>query len=235
MGEASSAYKAAVKAAKAAEAEEADDATELRARADQLKAEADRLKAELRDAKAAQGPAAAPAAPAPSKQDKDTATEQPAAGTTGDEQAAKRQKRLKALKTAYNMAHKQYKEAHAAVERAERAGQESDEALAAMHAKVEKLKAKADHCRDALDALVEQAKADILAHTGKDLKTLKLDAARAESALRDKAAELERRRDTSDADTLETLNSELDALQEHAQLTRLALKTAVEEQGLVEE
>ena len=53
--------------------------------------------------------------------------------------------------------------------------------------------------------------------------------------LRDKADELERRRDTSDADTLETLNSELDALQEHAQLTRLALKTAVEEQGLVEE
>ena len=234
VGEASSAYKAAVKAAKTAEAEEADDAAELRARADTLKAEADRLKAELRDAKAAQGPAAAPAAPAPSTQDKDTAAEKPAAA--GDDQAAaKRQKRLKALKTAYNMAHKQYKEAHAAVERAERAGQESDEALAAMHAKVEKLKAKADHCRDALDALVEQAKADILAHTGKDLKTLKLDAARAESALRDKADELERRRDTSDADTLETLNSELDALQEHAQLTRLALKTAVEEQGLVEE
>ena len=241
VGEASSAYKAAVKAAKTAEAEEADDAAELRARADTLKAEADRLKAELRDAKAAQGPAAAPAAPAPSTQDKDTAAEKPAAAgaapkAAGDDQAAaKRQKRLKALKTAYNMAHKQYKEAHAAVERAERAGQDSDEALAAMHAKVEKLKAKADHCRDALDALVEQAKADILAHTGKDLKTLKLDAARAESALRDKADELERRRDTSDADTLETLNSELDALQEHAQLTRLALKTAVEEQGLVEE
>ena len=89
--------------------------------------------------------------------------------------------------------------------------------------------------RERLQGLVEQAKADILAHTGKDLKTLKLDAARAESALRDKADELERRRDTSDADTLETLNSELDALQEHAQLTRLALKTAVEEQGLVEE
>ncbi len=241
VGEASSAYKAAVKAAKHAEAEETDDAAELRARADQLKAEADRLKAELRDAKAAQGPAAPPAAPAPSTQDSGTSPEKPAdtpsvANTAVDEQAAgKRQKRLKGLKTAYNMAHKQYKEAHAAVERAERAGQDSDEALAAMHAKVEKLKAKADHCRDALDALVEQAKADILAHTGKDLKTLKLDAARAESALRDKADELERRRDTSDADTLETLNSELDALQEHAQLTRLALKTAVEEQGLVEE
>ena len=241
VGEASSAYKAAVKAAKHAEAEETDDAAELRARADTLKAEADRLKAELRDAKAAQGPAAPPAAPAPSTQDSGTSPEKPAdtpsvANTAVDEKAAgKRQKRLKALKTAYNMAHKQYKEAHAAVERAERAGQDSDEALAAMHAKVEKLKAKADHCRDALDALVEQAKADILAHTGKDLKTLKLDAARAESALRDKADELERRRDTSDADTLETLNSELDALQEHAQLTRLALKTAVEEQGLVEE
>ncbi|MEP1896875.1 electron transport complex subunit RsxC [Alloalcanivorax venustensis] len=238
VGEASSAYKAAVKAAKNAEAEEADDAAELRVRADQLKAEADRLKAELREAKAAQGPAAAPAAPPPSQQDGGTPSDTQAAAdkaAVDDEAAAKRQKRLKALKTAYNMAHKQYKEAHAAVERAERAGQESEDALAAMHAKVEKLKAKADHCRDALDALVEQAKADILAHTGKDLKTLKLDAARAESALRDKADELERRRDTSDADTLETLNSELDALQEHAQLTRLALKTAVEEQGLVEE
>lgn len=239
VGEASSAYKAAVKTAKTAEAEQAGDAAELRARADQLKAEADRLKAELREAKAAQGPAAA--APAPSTRDSGTPPASPAdtasvANTAMDEQAAgKRQKRLKALKTAYNMAHKQYKEAHAAVERAERAGQDGDEALAAMHAKVEKLKAKADHCRDALDALVEQAKADILARTGKDLKTLKLDAARAESALRDKADELERRRDTSDADTLETLNSELDALQEHARLTRLALKTAVEEQGLVEE
>jgi len=238
VGQASSAYKAAVKAAKTAEAQEADYAAELRARADQLKAEADRLKAELREAKAAQGPAAAPAAPAPSQQDGGTHSDTQAAAdkaAVDDEAAAKRQKRLKALKTAYNMAHKQYKEAHAAVERAERAGQESEEALTAMHAKVEKLKAKADHCRDALDALVEQAKADILAHTGKDLKTLKLDAARAESALRDKADELERRRDTSDAGTLETLNSELDALQEHAQLTRLALKTAVEEQGLVEE
>ena len=238
VGEASSAYKAAVKAAKNAEAEQSDDAAELRARADQLKAEADRLKAELREAKAAQGPAAAPAAPAPSQHNDGTSSDNPAAvdkAAVDDEAAAKRQKRLKALKTAYNVAHKQYKEAHAAVERAERAGQDSEEALAAMHAKVEKLKAKADHCRDALDALVEQAKADILAHTGKALKTMKLDAARAESALRDKADELERRRDTSDADTLETLNSELHALQEHAQLTRLALKTAVEEQGLVEE
>jgi len=233
VGEASGAYKAAVKAAKTAEADQADNAAGLRGRADQLKAEADRLKAELRDAKT--GQAAAPAThgdPASSPPAKTSGIETAA---VDQEAAAKRQKRLKALKTAYNTAHKQYKEAHAALERAERGGQESDEALAAMNAKVEKLKGKADHCRDALDALVEQAKADILAHTGKDLKTLKLDAARVESALRDKADELNRRRDTVDADTLETLNSELKALEESAQVARLALKTAVQEQGLVEE
>ncbi|HEX5678142.1 MAG TPA: electron transport complex subunit RsxC [Alcanivorax sp.] len=235
VGQASSAYKAAVKAAKTAEAQETDNAAELRARADSLKAEADRAKAALRDAKA--GAPAAPAPTPPPIPDASSAPADPAAGAPAvdTEGAAKRQKRLKALKTAYNIAHKQYKEAHAALERAERGGQESDEAITAMHTKVEKLKGKANHSRDALDALMEQAKADILARTGKDLKTLKLDAARAESALRDKADELARRRDTSDADTLETLNSELDALQEHAQLTRLALKTAVEEQGLVEE
>ncbi|HBP75115.1 MAG TPA: electron transport complex subunit RsxC, partial [Alcanivorax sp.] len=62
VGQASSAYKAAVKAAKTAEAQEADNAAELRARADSLKAEADRAKAALRDAKAAApAPAAAPA------------------------------------------------------------------------------------------------------------------------------------------------------------------------------
>ncbi|HCK27540.1 MAG TPA: electron transport complex subunit RsxC, partial [Alcanivorax sp.] len=61
VGQASSAYKAAVKAAKTAEAQEADNAAELRARADSLKAEADRAKAALRDAKAAApAPAAAP-------------------------------------------------------------------------------------------------------------------------------------------------------------------------------
>ena len=56
VGQASSAYKAAVKAAKTAEAQEADNAAELRARADSLKAEADRAKAALRDAKAAARP-----------------------------------------------------------------------------------------------------------------------------------------------------------------------------------
>ena len=249
VGEASSAYKAAVKAAKAAEAEGADNAHELRSKADTLKAEADRLKAELRDAKAANPGAAVKPPPGARQSDTDT---KPAAqsapqsaqgddtgGTTSEvdpEAAAKRQKRLKALKTAYNMAHKQYKEAHASLERAERdAGDEDRERLDALAAKVDKLKAKANHCRDALNALVEEAKADIRAHTGKDLKTLKLEAARAETALRQKADELARLRDTADADTLETLDGELRALDEEAQITRRALKQAVEEQGLVED
>ena len=244
VGKASSTYKAAVKAAKTAEAQEADNAAELRARADQLKAEADRLKAELRDAKAANPGAAVKPAPAPAGKTPDgtpaatPATEEasPTPPTADPEAAAKRQKRLKALKTAYNMAHKQYKEAHAALERAERdAGDDDQERLDALAAKVDKLKAKANHCRDALNALVEEAKADIRAHTGKNLKTLKLEAARAESALRQKADELARLRDTADADTLETLDAEVRALDEEAQVARRALKQAVEEQGLVED
>ncbi len=244
VGEASSAYKAAVKAAKAAEAEGTDNAHELRAKADTLKAEADRLKAELRDAKAANPGAAVKPAPAPAGKTPDgtpaatPATEEasPTPPTADPEAAATRQKRLKALKTAYNMAHKQYKEAHAALERAERdAGDDDRERLDALAAKVDKLKAKANHCRDALNALVEEAKADLRAHTGKNLKTLKLEAARAESALRQKADELARLRDTADADTLETLDAEVRALDEEAQVARRSLKQAVEEQGLVED
>ncbi|MFP1678851.1 electron transport complex subunit RsxC [Alloalcanivorax sp. C16-2] len=238
VGEASGAYKAAVKAAKAAEAEGTDNAHDLRAKADTLKAEADRLKAELRDAKAANPGAVVKLAPTGKAQDNAPATGDAttSAPEADPEAAAKRQKRLKALKTAYNMAHKQYKEAHAALERTERdAGDDDRERLDALAAKVDKLKAKADHCRDALNALVEEAKADIRAHTGKDLKTLKLEAARAETALRQKADELARLRDTADADTLETLDGELRALDEEAQVARRALKQAVQEQGLVED
>ncbi len=81
---------------------------------------------------------------------------------------------------------------------------------------------------------MEDAKADIRAHTGKDLKTLKLEAARAESALADKKAELEQRAGHSSEDALEALQSELKALEAEAQIARKALKQAVEEQGLVE-
>lgn len=234
VGEVSSAYKAAVKAAKEADENGADNAAELRAEADRLKAEADHWKAELREAKAsAPAPAAPKTPPAPTDTPKAPETEAPQALTAVDpEVAAKRQKRLKALKTAYNMAHKQYKEAHAALERGERNGDIPAEELNAMQQKVDKLKGKADVARDALDALVEEAKADIRAHTGKDLKTLKLEAARAESALADKQRELEQQRDSASEDTLEALSSELQALEAEAQIARKALKQAVEEQGL---
>ena len=234
VGEVSSAYKAAVKVAKEADENGADNAAELRAEADRLKAEADHWKAELREAKAsAPAPAAPKTPPAPTDTPKAPETEAPQALTAVDpEVAAKRQKRLKALKTAYNMAHKQYKEAHAALERGERNGDIPAEELNAMQQKVDKLKGKADVARDALDALVEEAKADIRAHTGKDLKTLKLEAARAESALADKQRELEQQRDSASEDTLEALSSELQALEAEAQIARKALKQAVEEQGL---
>ena len=234
VGDVSSAYKAAVKAAKEADENGADNAAELRAEADRLKAEADHWKAELREAKAsAPAPAAPKTPPAPTDTPKAPETEAPQALTAVDpEVAAKRQKRLKALKTAYNMAHKQYKEAHAALERGERNGDIPAEELNAMQQKVDKLKGKADVARDALDALVEEAKADIRAHTGKDLKTLKLEAARAESALADKQRELEQQRDSASEDTLEALSSELQALEAEAQIARKALKQAVEEQGL---
>lgn len=136
------------------------------------------------------------------------------------------------MKTAYKMAHKQYKEAHSALDRARRDGAVD---LAAMEARVEKLKSKADHTRDALDALMDETKASLLAHTGKDLKTLKLDAARAETALRDKSDELKRLRDTADEDTLKRLTSELGTLEHDAHLARRALKQALEEHGLTEE
>ncbi len=235
VAEASSAYKAAVKATKEAEQNEADDVARLRAEADRLKAKADELKQQLRDAKAAAPATPKTAPPPPAAAASPTPTE-PASGggqeSESDEEAAKRQKRLNALKTAYKMAHKQYKEAHSALDRARRDGAVD---LAAMEARVEKLKAKADHTRDALDALMDETKASLLAHTGKDLKTLKLDAARAETALRDKSDELKRLRDTADEDTLKRLTSELGTLEHDAHLARRALKQALEEHGLAEE
>ena len=234
VGEVSSAYKAAVKAAKEAEESGADNAAILRAEADTLKANADHWKAELREAKAS-APAAPKAPPVPTDTPKVPEATAPQSLAAVDPQAAaKRQKRLKGLKTAYNMAHKQYKEAHAAFERAERKEEVSADELNAMQLKVDKLKNKADIARDALDALIEEAKADIRAHTGKDLKTLKLEAARAESALADKKLELEKLASSSGEDALEALQSELKALEAEAQIARKALKQAVEEQGLVE-
>ena len=63
-------------------------------------------------------------------------------------------------------------------------------------------------------------------------RTLKLEAARAESALADKQRELEQQRDSASEVNLEALSSELQALEAEAQIARMALKQAVEEQGL---
>lgn len=233
VGAAASAYKAALKAARDAQANNAGNATALQAEADQYKARADALKAELRQAKQKPDPAGSgPATPSKSGERNDQNA--PASPAASPEPAAKRQKKLNGLKNAYKMAHKQYKDAHAALRRSERAEHPDPEALLAMQNKVDKLKAKADNARDALNALMEDAKADLRARTGKDLKTLKLEAARAETALRRKANELKEQRDNASEDTLEALNGELKAREEDAHVARKALKQAVEEQGLVE-
>lgn len=234
VGSASSAYKAAVKAAKSAEENGEANAANLRAEADTLKAEADRLKAELRDAKASAPTVAKPVSVPASASTEPAAPASSATSAPDPAAAAKRQKRLKGLKTAYNMAHKQYKDAHAALERGQRSGEISDDEIAALQQKLDKLKAKADNARDALDALVEEAKADIRAHTGKDLKTLKLEAARAESALADKQHALAQQNDSATEAEREALTSELQALEAEAQVARKALQQAIEEQGLVE-
>lgn len=218
VGDASKAYKAAVKDAKAAEEEGRDEAGELRARADELKAKADELKAQLREAKAT-APQAATAAPPAQKQD------------DGKDEAAERAKKMKALKTAYNMANKHWKEAKAAFEKAERDGAGNLEEL---QKKVDKLRFKADKAREGLDALVEEAKAGVQEKTGTDLKTLKIEAARAEKAAREKASELEDARE-SDPDKAQALEKELAELRQAADEASAHLKKVMDEQGMKED
>ncbi len=221
VAEASSAYKAAVKATKEAEASGDGDMDALRAEADRLKADADRLKAELRDAKAtapATPPPAPPAVPAPA--------------ATGDDEIEKRNQRMKALKTAYNMANKQWKDAAAAFERAERSGDVAG--LDALRNRVDTLRNKADKARAALDVLVTEAKAGIQARTGTDLKTLKLNAARAESTVREKSAALAAAREAGDEEQISVLQQELAALEQTALEAARTLKQAVDDEGLGE-
>ncbi|MBA3980274.1 MAG: electron transport complex subunit RsxC [Alcanivorax sp.] len=240
VGEASSAYKAAVKAAKEAEEQGADNAADLRAEADQLKARADELKIALRDAKAS-APAPtrpAPASPAPAAPPAvslSTAPESPTAQANAEDEAsaeaerAKRAQRMKALKTAFNMSHKQWKEASAALERAERDGLPD---VDTHRARVDKLKKKADLAKAQLNELVEAAKADMKASTGTDLKTLKLQAARAESTVREKTAALATAREAGDEERINVLQQELAAAEQQALETARTLKQAVAEQGL---
>ena len=213
--EASAAYKAAVRALKEAESEGREDVAALRAEVERTKAAADAAKAAVREA----GSTATPTPPA-------------APTTTPDdnEEAAQRAQKMKALKTAFNMAHKQFKEASAALERAERDG--SDQ-LDELRRQVERFQLKADKARDALNVLVDQAKADLRA-SGSDLKTLKIEAARTEAAAREKARELDAARVRGDDERVHVLGRELDALQREAQVAAGALKAAIDEQGLAD-
>lgn len=222
--EASAAYKAAVKALRDAEASGNGDIAALSAAVERTKAAADAAKAAVRDA----GSAAA-AAPVTAVATAVAAT--PESAAQHDDEAAQRAQKMKALKTAFNMAHKQFKEATAALERAEREG--SDQ-LDELRRQVERFQLKADKARDALNALVDQAKADMRA-SGSDLKTLKIEAARTEAAARAKARELDAARVQGDDERVNVLGRELEALQREALVAAGALKAAIDEQGLAEE
>ena len=220
--DASSAYKAAVKSVKEAELSDTDNLAELRSEADVLKRKADQLKVDLRDAKAA----------APNVVKESTTTE---AATATQEHApntadpiAERAAKMKALKTAYNSANKIWKEANAALERGIREGAEN---IDERRAKVDLLKARAEGTRAELNELVDKAKAGIRA-SGSDLKSLKLEAARAESALGSKIKELEEAKKSADEERINVLYQERDMLKREAELAANALKSAVDEQGL---
>ena len=220
MLEASSAYKAAVKAAKEAEQNGDANAAELRAQADTLKAKADALKAQLRDAAggAAPAPAAATAsAPAPA----------PAAA---EDPAAERAQKMKTLKTRYNSLHKLWKEANAALERAERDGADN---LDEQRTRVADLLKQAEEAKAQLNELVDAAKAGIRA-SGSDLKTMKLEAARAESALRSKEQELADAKKSADEERINVLYQERDMLRREVETATHALQSALKEQGLSE-
>tara|TARA_R110001606_G_scaffold74778_3_gene173247 strand:+ start:8143 stop:10344 length:2202 start_codon:yes stop_codon:yes gene_type:complete len=224
LGRAITAYKAAQRAATTAEAQGAANAVELRQRALDLKQQADRLQG--RSPQADTAPSGVVAA-APKATPTATASDQ-------------RERRLKALKSAYGRAHKQYKQAHAALQRAQRAQAEHPQSndhndVAGMEQRVAQLKARADQERAALDTLMEQAKSDLQQRAGKDLKTLKVEAARAEVALRRHAERLRAGRDSADTDTLRRWDAELKQLEREAHRSREALTQAVRAQGLVED
>lgn len=225
--EASSAYKAAVKSVKEAELGDADNLAELRRQADTLKSRADQLKADLRDAKAA-APDNAPTPvpkPSPMSESKASTVSTPSAAV---DPSAERAVKMKALKTAYNSANKIWKDANAALERGIREGAEN---IDERRAKVDLLKARADSTRAELNELVDQAKAGIRA-SGSDLKSLKIEAARAESALGSKIKELEEAKKSADEERINVLYQERDMLKREAELAANALKSATDEQGL---
>jgi electron transport complex protein RnfC len=216
MLEASSAYKAAVKAAKEAEQSGDANAAELRAQADALKTKADALKAQLRDA--ASGAAPAPAAA--------TASAPAPAPAAAEDPVAERAQKMKTLKTRYNSLH----EANAALERAERDGADN---LDEQRTRVADLLKQAEEAKAQLNELVDAAKAGIRA-SGSDLKTMKLEAARAESALRSKEQELADAKKSADEERINVLYQERDMLRREVETATHALQSALKEQGLSE-
>ena len=122
------------------------------------------------------------------------------------------------------------KDSNAALERAEREGSDN---LDAQRARVDEVKKQADAARAELNDLVDQAKAGIRA-SGSDLKTMKLEAARTESALRKKMKELDEMKKSADEDRINVLYQERDLLKREADIAANALKSALEEQGLTE-
>lgn len=133
------------------------------------------------------------------------------------------------LKSAYKTAHKQYKQASAALERMQRQGESAT--LDATRTRVAALKARADHCRQQVDQLMSTAKADIARLTGKDLKTLKLEAAHAEIALVNQQRAVAAHRN-ADAAMLAQLHQQLEACKQTALAARQALVQALHQQGL---
>ena len=182
----------------------------LRAEVESLKAKADEAKAAVRNA----------------GNGKSTV----ATTTSDDDDIARRAARMKSLKTTYNSTHKLWKEASAALERAERDGAEN---LDTQRQQVNALRERADAARAELNTLVEQAKAGIHA-SGSDLKSLKLEAARTESALRDKLRQLDDARHSADEERINVLYQERDMLKREAELAANALQSALREQGLSE-
>jgi Na+-translocating ferredoxin:NAD+ oxidoreductase subunit C len=215
---ASAQYKAAIKALKDAEAA-GQDVAALRVEADALKAKADVAKAAVRDA----GPVAqtAPAA---------VSTSAPTAAQEKSDDGVERAQKMKALKTAFNVSHKQFKEASSALERAERDGSDN---LDELRKQVERFKLKADKAKEALNMLVDQAKADIRA-SGSDLKSLKIEAAQTEAAARQKSRELDAAKVNGDDQRINVLTRELEALRREADVAAGALKAAIDEQGLAD-
>ena len=154
-------------------------------------------------------------------------------GNGDDESRAdERARRMKQLKVTYNKANKQWKQAQAAFNKAQRDGADN---LDQLSANVDKLRTRADEARAELDALVQEAKTDVEAATGRDLKTLKKEATDAELAARRKAKEIQAAREAGATEQAQSLEREHEQLRQDADDKAAWLKRVMEEQGMKED